>query len=132
MATENELQNMNATGQAVDAAALPGQTQAVEEGPKEQIDFQEKYERLGVRYKHLLEERDALSRQVSELRRQLEEAGACKHDTVEEIKLLNKLLDEERALYDEAREKGALPAAFNALTRHDKFVGAFFNIITRT
>ena len=103
-----------------------------EETPAEQDDFKEQYERLRVRHKHILEERDTLARQVQELRRQVESYSSFKHDTVEEISLLNKLIDEEQALREKAREKGnELPAGYDAFTRHDKFVTAFLTIVSR-
>ena len=94
-------------------------------------DFQEKYDRMSVRYKHIVEERDSLSRQVQELRRKIEDEPSYRHDTVEEIRLLNKLMDEERAMRDAASEKGKLPAGFDSFTRHDKFVNAFLCIVSR-
>jgi len=94
-------------------------------------DLQEKYDRLGVRYKHILEERDSLSRQVQELRRRVEDEPSYRHDTVEEIRLLNKLMDQEHALRDAASEKGKPLIGYDAFTRHDKFVNAFLCIVSR-
>ena len=97
----------------------------------EPTDISEKYNKLSVRYKHLVDERDALSRQVWEFRRKLEENPSSKHDVNEELKLLNKLIEEEQALRAQASEKGALPSGYDALARHEKFVNAFLSIVSR-
>ena len=124
--------------QAGSSTAMPVQATPVKEPEKKEEpvnastpDLQEKFNRLNVRYKHILEERDSLSRQVQELRRRIEDEPSYRHDTVEEIRLLNKLMDEERAIRDTAAEKGKLPANYDAFTRHDKFVNAFLSIVSR-
>jgi hypothetical protein len=149
MMIENDIHNLNAGFQVADASprymqplqSTPLQTPPLQRADTEpalkevvlnaQNDLSEKYDRLNVRYKHILEERDALSKQVHDLRRQVEGSSSLKHDTVEEIKLLNKLLDEERALRVEAREKGALPTGYDAFARHEKFLNAFLSIVSR-
>ena len=110
-----------------------GQTQKPEtkQEQKKENDLQSQYDRLNVRYKHIVEERDALARQVHELRRQIEGDSSCKHDTIEEIRLLNKLMDEEQKLLDEARKKGALPADCDLFARQDRFMNAYLSIISR-
>jgi len=119
-----------------DLQTSPHTPPAPKSAPKEhasaaQADAAEKYNRLSVRYKHLIDERDALSRQVWEFRRRLEENPSGKNDVSEEIKLLNKLIDEEQVLRAEARERGALPPGYDPLARHEKFVNAFLSIVTR-
>jgi len=142
MMTEIEFQSMSAGFQAAELPARPifptspTQDQEIKPEHKEetqnaQNDLQEKYDRLNVRHKHIVEERDSLSKQVQDLRRKVEVSTYHKHDTVEEIKLLNKLIDEEHSLRDEAREKGTLPANYDAFTRHDRFVSAFLSIVSR-
>ena len=159
MITGTELQSLNSINaefQAAAAAKLPeapilhlsdlqmppaqkpeqkaqaqAQIQAQTQAPNEPTDIAEKYNRLSVRYKHLVDERDALSRQVWEFRRKLEENPSGKRDVNEEIRLLNRLIDEEQALRAEAHEKGVLPAGYDALSRHDRFVNAFLSIIAR-
>ena len=125
--------------QAAQAQVTPIQTASAREPEKkeEQLyspapsDLQEKFDRLNVRYKHIVEERDSLSRQIQDLRRRIENEPSYRHDTVEEIRLLNKLMDDERALRDIATEKGRLPIGYDAFARHDKFVNAFLSIVSR-
>jgi len=96
-----------------------------------QSELLAKYDQLNVRYKHLVEERDNLSRQVNELRHQLEENSQCRRGSSEELKLLSKLVDEERDLRDYTRENGIMPTSYDSFARHDKLVGAFLSIISR-
>jgi hypothetical protein len=91
----------------------------------------EQYARLSERFKRLVEERDALSRQVSELKRAAAEQsqnGAPKgRDYNEEIRLLGKLIDDEQALRKTAAKPGD-----SLYERHDKLLNVFLNIVART
>jgi chromosome segregation ATPase len=93
-------------------------------------ELKEQYVRLGDRFKRLVEERDALSRQVSELRSTLAEYGRTREsqgrDYKEEIRLLGKLIDDEQSLRGTAKPGDELYA------RHDKLVDVFLNIAART
>jgi hypothetical protein len=94
-------------------------------------ELQAQYTRLLDRFKSLVEERDALSRQVSELKRTLaeqEKNGPIPgRDYKEEIRLLGKLIDSEQAL----RTSAAKPGDY-LYERHDKLLNVFLNIVART
>jgi hypothetical protein len=91
-------------------------------------ELMEQYTRLTERFKGLVEERDSLSRQVSELKRALAEYqknGAIQgHDYKEEIRLLGKLIDAEQAL----RNTSAKPGDY-LYERQDKLLKVFLNIV---
>ncbi|MDR1134383.1 MAG: hypothetical protein LBL05_09460 [Synergistaceae bacterium] len=92
-------------------------------------ELMEQYAHLNDRFKRLVEERDALSRQVSELRHTVAEQskdGALQgRDYKEEIRLLGKLIDDEQSLRVAARPGDELYA------RHDRLVNVFLNIVAR-
>jgi hypothetical protein len=94
-------------------------------------ELMKQYNRLVERFKSLAEERDALSRQVSELKRVLaeqEKNGVVPgRDYKEEIRLLGKLIDSEQAL----RTAAAKPGDY-LYERHDKLLNVFLNIVART
>ncbi|MDR0654293.1 MAG: hypothetical protein LBG12_13450 [Synergistaceae bacterium] len=93
-------------------------------------ELMEQYARLSDRFKRLVEERDSLSRQVSELKRVIPEHSqtgeAQGRDYKEEIRLLAKLIEDEQALRSAAKPGDELYA------RHDKLVDVFLNIVSRT
>jgi hypothetical protein len=88
------------------------------------------YDRLHERYKHLVEERDELSRQLSELRRKTGSGeGGRAGDYKEELRLLGKLIDDEQSLRAAALEKGTFQPGEDPYVRHDKLVNVFLNIM---
>ncbi|MDR2523040.1 MAG: hypothetical protein LBC93_05005 [Synergistaceae bacterium] len=102
-----------------------------EELQRKLTDLTERFERLSSRHKHIVEERDVLSRQVAELRRKLDEKGevARGHDAAEEIRMLGKLMEADRRLREMALERGLV--GDDPYLKHEKFVDAFFKIVTR-
>jgi hypothetical protein len=88
------------------------------------------YNRLHERYKHLVEERDELSRQLSELRKKtgIGEGGRS-GDYKEELRLLGKLIDDEQSLRAAALEKGSFQPGEDPYARHDKLVNVFLSIM---
>ena len=144
MLTVEELREMNANfqppadeGERTAAPVAPEAPAFFSNEHKDDLsqklnDLISKYDRQSIRFKHVLEERDELSRQVSELRRMASNGDiAHGHDVGEEIRLLSKLMDEERGLYESARVNGSLPPEYNPYIRHNQFVDAFFSIVTR-
>jgi chromosome segregation ATPase len=104
--------------------------------PQEKHDeLMEQFVRLNDRYKRIVEERDALSRQVTELRRVIAERQASGeplgHDYKEEIRLLGKLLDDEQSLRKAAMESGVFKPSQDTYARHDRLVNVFLNIVGR-
>jgi hypothetical protein len=103
-------------------------------------ELMEQYARLSDRFKRIVEERDALSRQVTELRKALTDRGASSaqageggpRDYKEEIRLLGKLIDDEQSLRAVAIEKGVYKPGEDPYARHDKLVSVFLNIVGRT
>ena len=88
------------------------------------------YDRLHERYKHLVEERDELSRQLSELRKKTGIGeGRQSGDYKEELRLLGKLIDDEQSLRTAALEKGNFSAGEDPYARHDKLVNVFLSIM---
>jgi hypothetical protein len=88
------------------------------------------YDRLHERYKHLVEERDELSRQLSDLRKKVGSGeGARQGDYKEELRLLGKLIDDEQSLRAAALEKGTFPTGEDPYARHDKLVSVFLSIM---
>jgi hypothetical protein len=87
------------------------------------------YDRLHERYKHLVEERDELSRQLSELRKKTGGEGGRSGDYKEEIRLLGKLIDDEQSLRAAALEKGTFHPGEDPYARHDKLVNVFLSIM---
>ncbi|MDR1136989.1 MAG: hypothetical protein LBK91_01585 [Synergistaceae bacterium] len=88
------------------------------------------YDRLHERYKHLIEERDELSRQVSQLRNKTAAGGDGQSgDYKEELRLLGKLIDDEQSLRTAAMEKGIFQPGEDPYARHDKLVNVFLGII---
>ncbi|MDR2779538.1 MAG: hypothetical protein LBB28_00255 [Synergistaceae bacterium] len=88
------------------------------------------YDRLHERYKHLVEERDELSRQLSELHKKPGNAeGGHSGDYKEELRLLGKLIDDEQSLRTAALEKGIFPPGEDPYARHDKLVSVFLGIM---
>ena len=110
---------------------MGGPPDPTEELQRKLTDLTERFERLSSRHKHIVEERDVLSRQVAELRRKLDEKGevARGHDSAEEIRMLGKLMEADRRLREIALEKGL--AGDDPYLKHEKFVDAFFKIVTR-
>jgi hypothetical protein len=98
-------------------------------------ELMEQYKRLSERFKRIVEERDSLSRQVSEFRRTLAERdqNGTLHgrDYKEEIRLLGKLIDNEQSLRNAAIERGAYNPGDDPYARHDKLVSVFLNIVKR-
>jgi len=93
----------------------------------------EQYMRLGERHKRILEERDALAKQVTELKRVIaerEEAKAAGLDYKEEIRLLGKLIDNEQSLRKTVLESGEYKSGDDPYARHDKLVNVFLNIVS--
>lgn len=91
-----------------------------------------KNERLNDRCKNLAEMRDDLSKQVTELRKKVDEYEALNlNGSTEAIRLLGKLMDEEVALREEARKNGLLPPDHNPYDRHNQFVNLFFKLMSR-
>jgi hypothetical protein len=92
--------------------------------------------RLGERYKRIVEERDSLSRQITELKRAAAErtqAGATGgSDYREEIRLLGKLIDDEQSLRKAAVESGAFKPGEDPYARHDRLVNVFLNIVAKS
>jgi hypothetical protein len=88
------------------------------------------YDRLHERYKHLVEERDELSRQLSDLRKKTGSGeGKQTGDYKEELRLLGKLIDDEQSLRAAALEKGNFSAGEDPYARHDKLVNVFLSIM---
>jgi hypothetical protein len=98
-------------------------------------ELADQYTKLMDRHKRILEERDALSRQVSELRQALAERGesgaAEGRDYKEEIRLLGKLIEDEQLLRKAAISSGAYRPGEDPYARHDKLVNVFLNIVAR-
>ena len=137
MAADAQMQ-IQATAQ--DHAQAHGQPQAESPAPTPQNasfemvplrkheELMEQYARLSDRFKRLVEERDSLSRQVSELKRSAaaqDQAGAQGRDYKEEIRLLGKLIDDEQSLRSSAKPGDEFYA------RHDRLVNVFLNIVAR-
>ena len=93
----------------------------------------EQYTHLLERHKRMLAERDALAKQVTELKRSLaEQQGETGgRDYKEEIRLLGKLIDNEQSLRKTAVESGAYKPGEDLYGRHDKLVQVFLNIVAR-
>jgi uncharacterized coiled-coil DUF342 family protein len=105
--------------------------------PQEKHDeLMEQYGRLSERFKSLVEERDNLSRQVTDLKRALAERGessaAPGHDFKEEIRLLGKLIDDEQTLRKVAIENGTYKPGEDTYARHDRLVNVFLNIVAHS
>jgi predicted transcriptional regulator len=140
MLTAQEFQEMNKGTAPVEAgkfqsppyaAQTPNQTP--NQGgdlPQQLSELTSKYEHLNVRYKHIVEERDALSKQVMDLRRKLseQEESSGGRGRAEEIRVLGKLIDEEHSLREAARESGTL-LLDDLYKSHNRFVNAFFSIV---
>ena len=135
MLTVEELREMNTNFQSNDEkeqAASPAYFNDQKDELSQKLsDLISKYDRQSVRFKHVLEERDELSRQVAELRQKADSGTFRGHDSGEEIRLLSKLMDEERSLREAAKERGFLSQEEDLFARHNKFVDAFFCIVTR-
>jgi hypothetical protein len=104
--------------------------------PQEKHDeLMEQFARLTERYKRIVEERDNLSRQVSELKRVMAERSESGeplgHDYKEEIRLLGRLIDDEQTLRKAAIESGVIKPGQDPYARHDKLVNVFLNIVGR-
>jgi len=94
----------------------------------------EQFGRLSERYKLAVKEQDALTKQVAELKRALNErgdAGAVGRDFKEEIRLLGKLIDDEQSLRKALMESGTFKPGDEPYARHDKLVTVFLNIVSR-
>ena len=99
-------------------------------------ELAEQYTKLMERHKRILEERDALSRQVSELKQALAERGGEPgsvegRDYKEEIRLLGKLIEDEQLLRKAVISSGAHKPGEDPYARHDKLVNVFLNIVAR-
>jgi aspartate oxidase len=95
---------------------------------KDVNDLAQQYNRLSMRYKHVVEERDAMSTQIAEFRRrQAEEGEGRAQYKAEALKLLGKLVDEEARLRESSG--GTFPSGDDPFARHEKFVKAFFNLV---
>jgi len=97
-------------------------------------EMTKKYEQLDNRCKRLAEARDALSKQVSELRKKVDEYEELNlQGTTEAIKLLSKLVDEESLFRSEARKNNNfLPPGHNPYNRHNQFVNLFLKLMVRS
>ena len=94
-------------------------------------DLTEQFTRLLERHKRILAERDALAREVAELKRVLASKGTG-HDYKEEIRLLGKLIENEQSLRKAVVDSGAYEPGNAPYARHDKLVEVFLNIVART
>jgi hypothetical protein len=96
-------------------------------------ELREQLVRLGERYKRIVEERDSLSRQITELKRaaaeQAQTGATGGSDSREEIRLLGKLIDDEQSLRKAALESGTYRPGEDPYARHDKLVNVFLNIV---
>jgi len=109
----------------------PAPAHAMVPAPQEkQNELAEQFTRLLERHKHMLEERDALAREVGELKRALAEKGTGR-DYKEEIRLLGKLIDNEQSLRKTVVDNGAYKPEEDLYARHDKLVQVFLNIVAR-
>jgi len=91
-----------------------------------------KYDQLNTRFKHIVEARDALSKQVLELRKKVDEyEGLNLNGTNESIRLLSKLVDEESYFRAEADRNNFLPPNYNPYDRHNQFVNLFLKLMIR-
>jgi hypothetical protein len=98
-------------------------------------EVMEQYARLNDRFKRVVEERDALSKQIAELKRALAERGESQaggRDYKEEIRLLGKLIEDEQSLRKVVYESGAFKIGDDPYARHDRLVNVFLNIVART
>ncbi|MDR1515471.1 MAG: hypothetical protein LBS45_07550 [Synergistaceae bacterium] len=114
----------------IESSAPAPQSVSFEMVPQQKHEeLMEQYARLSDRFKRLVEERDSLSRQVSELKHSIAEQGQAGEskgrDYKEEIRLLGKLIDDEQALRNAAQPGDELYA------RHDKLVSVFLNIVAQ-
>ena len=94
-------------------------------------DLMEQFTRLGERHKRMLAERDALAKQVAELKQSLSEKSEG-HDYKEEIRLLGKLIDNEQSLRKAVVESGTYDPGNAPYARHDRLVEVFLNIVARS
>jgi hypothetical protein len=94
------------------------------------------FERLRERYRRIVEERDSLSRQITELKRtaaeQTQAGTSGGSDYREEIRLLGKLIDDEQSLRKAAIESGAFRHGEDPYARHDRLVNVFLNIVGKS
>ena len=92
----------------------------------------EQFTQLSDRHKRILAERDALAKQVTELKRALaERPEEGNRDYKEEIRLLGKLIDSEQSLRKAVADSGAYKPGEDPYARHDKLVQVFLNIVDR-
>jgi hypothetical protein len=123
-------------------AAAPEPAPPSQEPPRENFEMvplqqheelREQFVRLGERYKRIVEERDSLSRQITELKRAAAERAKNEtsggSDYREEIRLLGKLIDDEQSLRKTALENGTFRMGEDPYSRHDKLVNVFLNIV---
>jgi hypothetical protein len=117
--------------QPVNIPPAPVVSPVQQESPKGSGDeLRTLYDRLHERYKHLVEERDELSRQLSDLRGNAAPGGGGQPgDYKEELRLLGKLIDDEQSLRAAALEKGIYQPGEDPYARHDKLVNVFLGII---
>jgi len=128
---QEEQDNVSNDAEDTEVASLDNSSQDM---ARKLDEMTTRYEQLNNRFKRLVEARDALSKQVSELRAKVDEYEELNlSGTTEAIKLLSRLVDEESNLRNEASKNNnsLLPLGHNPYSRHSQFVNLFLKLMAR-